>query len=172
MHALDMHPTAIKEDAKQLLRQVDLTNTLSVEDFLRSADTEVGKIFDKVRSNRQFHYTDTWGVGLARLMELRKHTPPSAMDFATWSDLLVNVPAERMSASWSAFCTAQSIVQNADRLQKEVLVREREQLAIRLLKAKDKIYQQFGTKLTANCKMVAASEDHVSRFDDTGTLPQ
>ena len=172
IHALDMHPTAIKEDAKLLLRQVDLTKSLSDENFLRSADSDMGKIFDKIRGNQQFHYTDAWGVGLARLMELRKHTPPSAMDFTTWSDLLVNVPAERMSASWSAFCTAQSIVQNADRLQKEGLVREREQLATRLLKAKDKIYQQFGTKFTANCKMVAAreGEDHVSRFDDR--LPQ
>ena len=137
MHALNMHPTAIKEDAKLLLRQADLTKSLSDEDFLRSPDSEVGKLFDNVRCNRQFHYTDAWGVGLARLMELRKHTPPSAMDFKALSDLLENVPAERMSASWSAFCAAQSIVQNADRLQKEVLVREREQLATRLLKAKD-----------------------------------
>jgi len=136
VNALGMDPRAIREDAKQVLQQVDLTRSLSDEDFLYSADSEVGKIFDKVRSNRLYHYTDAWGVGLVRLMELRKHTPPTVNDFIAWSDLLVNVPAERLSASWSAFCTAQSIVRNADLLQKELLVREREQLATRLAKAK------------------------------------
>jgi len=143
VNALGMDPRAIREDAKQVLQQVDLTRSLSDEDFLHSADSEVGKIFDRVRSNRLYHYTDAWGVGLVRLMELRKHTPPTVNDFIVWGDLLVNIPAERLSASWSAFCTAHSIVRNADLLQKEALVREREQLATSLAKAKAKAKDAF-----------------------------
>jgi len=43
---------------------------LTEDDVLNAKEGEFASIFNRVRSDRFFKYTDAWGVGLGRLMEL------------------------------------------------------------------------------------------------------
>ena len=119
LRALSMDPQQLKSDATRLLRQVDATRSVS-DQGLFSSESELGEVFQKVRENEKFHYTDAWGVGLGRLLELRQSTT-NRPDFARWSELLIRVPAERMEQSWSNFSEQQSRIQSFEATRKEKL---------------------------------------------------
>lgn len=112
LHALSLDPQLLRSDATRILKNIDSTQSVSDESFLRS-DSELGRMFQSVRENSEFHYTDAWGVGLGRLLELRQSSP-SPLSFAKWSRLLLRVPAERLERSWSDFNQQQRRVQSLE----------------------------------------------------------
>ena len=70
MKAVGFDPVKIRDDAKKVLSLIK-ESTLSGEELLNSTEGEIAEIFNHVRSNRFFKYTDAWGIGLGRIMELK-----------------------------------------------------------------------------------------------------
>eukprot|EP00599_Poterioochromonas_sp_BG-1_P005040 CAMPEP_0173148656 /NCGR_PEP_ID=MMETSP1105-20130129/9853_1 /TAXON_ID=2985 /ORGANISM="Ochromonas sp., Strain BG-1" /LENGTH=311 /DNA_ID=CAMNT_0014063359 /DNA_START=352 /DNA_END=1287 /DNA_ORIENTATION=+ len=128
--ALKFDPVRLRDDAKRILTYVQQT-PLSGEELLNAEEGELAPIFNNVRSNRYFKYCDTWGVGLARVMEL-KGVEPNMDAFNIWGRNLKNVYASRFLDSWVEFSSDQVKMQGVEAMQKQILIREKRRAADRL----------------------------------------
>lgn len=100
MTALKFDPVMLREDAKRVLQLIK-ESTLSEDEFLAQTEGEIAKIFNNVRANRFFKYTEAWGVGLCRMMELRG-LEVNEERMERWSaSLKGHVNQRRISQSWS-----------------------------------------------------------------------
>lgn len=133
MKAIGFDPAVIREDAKRALELIKTTKSLSDEEFLSSTDpdNELGKILKNARENRFFKYTDAWGVGLARMMELRDLSPGKE-SFERWCKVLRWVSPNRLLQSWDEFCADQIRMQGVEAMQKQLMIREKKRAAARL----------------------------------------
>jgi hypothetical protein len=132
MKAVLLDPVVIRDDAKRMLMLIKSVNGTE-EDFLNMKEGELAKIFDGIRNNRFFKYTDAWGVGLGRLMEL-VGVDPKPEAFEKWEKNLKWVSASRLSSSWEEFCADQVKMQGVEAMQKQLLIREKKRAAQRLEK--------------------------------------
>lgn len=130
MKAVGFDPAKIRDDAKKMLNLIK-ENNLSEDEFLNSTEGEIAEIFNHVRKNRFFKYTDAWGVGLGRLMEL-KGVEPNTASFDKWSQSLKWVFAPRLTQSWDEFCGDQLRMQGVEAMQKQLMIREKKRAAARL----------------------------------------
>ena len=69
MKAVGFNAAQVRDDAKKILALVKDTN-LTEDDVLNAKEGEFASIFNNVRDNRFFKYTDAWGLALGRVMEL------------------------------------------------------------------------------------------------------
>lgn len=141
MKSLRLDPQLIRDDAKRVLTLVKDTTAIPEEEFLAltpspSTTASMGElvtIFQYVRSNRFYKYTDAWGIGLGRIMELRgleaKHD-----SFDRWCTNLRWVSALRMGATWTEFNADQVKMQGIEAMQKQLMIREKKRAAERLEK--------------------------------------
>lgn len=132
MKSMGLDPVKIRDDAKRILTLVK-ESTLSEEEFLNQSTGELGEIFNYVRTNRFFKYTDAWGVGLCRIMELRG-IEPNEESFNRWTKNLRWVFTPRITQSWSEFCADQLKMQGIEAMQKQIMIREKKRAADRLEK--------------------------------------
>lgn len=130
MKAVGFDPAVIRADAKRILGLIK-ESTSSEDDFLAATDGEIAEILTKIRQNRFFKYTDAWGIGLARLMEL-KGVEPNLVSFEKWSKSLRWVFAPRLMQSYDEFCGDQLRMQGVEAMQKQLLIREKKRAASRL----------------------------------------
>jgi hypothetical protein len=131
MKAIGLDPKALREDAKRMLELIKATVSVSDEELLRRADNEVGVIFRKVQNDRFFKFTDAWGVGFGRLLELRE-VSPGKESFDRWSQTLKWVPSTRLMQAWDEFCADQVRMQGVEVMQKQIMIREKKRAAARL----------------------------------------
>jgi predicted RNase H-like HicB family nuclease len=131
MKAVGFDPVKIRDDAKVILNTVKETAEVSEEDLLNSSTGVLGEIFAAVRDNRFFKYTDAWGVGLGRIMELR-NVEPNTLSFDRWTKTLRWVNSPRLLQSWDEFCNDQLRMQGVESMQKQLLIREKKRAASRL----------------------------------------
>jgi len=106
---------------------------LTEDDVLNAKEGEFASIFNRVRSDRFFKYTDAWGVGLGRLMELAG-VEPNEESFDRWSKSLRWVFTPRIAQSWNEFSADQVKMQGIEAMQKQLLIREKKRAAARLEK--------------------------------------
>mmetsp|Transcript_18494 Transcript_18494/g.25566 ORF Transcript_18494/g.25566 Transcript_18494/m.25566 type:complete len:365 (-) Transcript_18494:164-1258(-) len=130
MKAVGLDPALIRADAKRILSVIK-ESTLSEDEFLAATEGEIAEIFNGVRKNRFFKYTDAWGIGLARLMEL-KGVEPNMLSFEKWSKSLRWVFTPRLMQSYDEFCGDQLRMQGVEAMQKQLLIREKKRAAARL----------------------------------------
>ena len=114
MKAVGFDPAVIRADAKRILGLIK-ESTLSEDDFLASTEGEIAEILNNIRKNRFFKYTDAWGIGLARLMEL-KGVEPNLASFEKWSKSLRWVFSPRLMQSYDEFCGDQLRMQGVVRI--------------------------------------------------------
>ena len=132
MKAVGLDPNLIREDAKRVLSLVKDGNP-SEDDILNAQTGELADIFNNVRTNRFFKYTDAWGVGLGRLIEVLGVEPNEA-SFNKWSSSLRWVFTPRLIQTWDEFCGDQLRMQGIEAMQKQLLIREKKRSAGRLEK--------------------------------------
>lgn len=132
MKAVGFEPQKIRDDAKKVLALVKETS-LTEDDVLNAKDGIFGEIFNRVRSDRFFKYTDAWGVGLGRLMELIG-VEPKEENFSRWAKSLRWVFSQRIMQSWDEFSADQLKMQGIEAMQKQLLIREKRRAAGRLEK--------------------------------------
>jgi hypothetical protein len=130
MKACGFDPAVIRADAKKILTLVK-ESPLNGEEFLNAQDGEVAEIFNTVRKNRFFKYSDAWGLGLGRVMEL-KGVDVNATTFDVWSSSLKWVFTQRLVQSWDEFCSDQLKMSGVEAMQKQLLIREKKRAAERL----------------------------------------
>jgi hypothetical protein len=130
--ALRLDPVKVRDDAKRVLNFIK-ENNLSEEEFLNLKEGEVGEIFEKLRTDRFFKYTDAFGVGLCRIMELR-NVEPKLENFQRWTQTLRWVNPTRLVQSWAEFNGDQVKMQGVEAMQKQLLIREKKRAAERLEK--------------------------------------
>jgi hypothetical protein len=130
MKAVGFDPVVIRADAKKVLTLVK--ESPADEDlFLNAQEGDLADIFNNVRKNRFFKYSDAWGVGLGRVMEL-KGLDVNATTFDKWSGSLKWVFTPRLMQSWDEFCSDQLKMQGVEAMQKQLLIREKKRAAERL----------------------------------------
>jgi len=132
MTAVGLNPNTLREDAKKVLTVIKDSN-LTEEDLMNVKEGILAEVFSKVRGNRFFKYTDAWGVGLGRVMELIG-VEPKAESFDRWSANLKWVFTPRLISTWSEFCGDQLRMQGVEAMQKQLLIREKKRAASRLEK--------------------------------------
>lgn len=98
-----------------------------------ATEGEIADIFNSVRTNRFFKYTDAWGVGLGRMMELVGAEPKSE-SFDRWCGSLKWVFTPRLMQTWDEFCGDQLRMQGIEAMQKQLMIREKKRAAARLEK--------------------------------------
>ena len=143
MEACGLDAVRIREDAKRLLTLVKESN-LSPDDLLNLRGGELADIFQSVRTNRFFKYTDAWGIGLGRLIELTGGEP-TPETFDKWSASLRWIFTPRMMQTWDEFTGDQLRMQGVEAMQKQLLIREKKRAAARL----EKKASEFDTKKQA-----------------------
>lgn len=131
MKAVGFDPVRVRQDAKHALELIKSSKSLSDAEFLTNSDSELGKILQNAHKNRFFKYTDAWGVGLARLMELRD-VAPGKETFEKWCKDLRWVSPNRLLQSWDEFCADQIRMQGVEAMQKQLMIREKKRAAARL----------------------------------------
>mmetsp|Transcript_10720 Transcript_10720/g.17488 ORF Transcript_10720/g.17488 Transcript_10720/m.17488 type:complete len:372 (-) Transcript_10720:134-1249(-) len=131
MKASGFDPVKIRDDAKLILNMVKESTEVEEKEFLTNSDNELGKIFQTVANDRFFKYTDAWGVGLGRVMELR-NVEPNKETFDRWTETLRWVFTPRLMQSWDEFCNDQLRMQGVEAMQKQLLIREKKRAAARL----------------------------------------
>ncbi len=132
MKAVGFDANKLREDAKKVLTLIKESN-LTEEDLLNAKDGILGDIFSRCRTNRFFKYTDAWGVGLGRVMELIG-VEPKFESFDRWAKSLRWVFSPRLMQTWSEFCGDQLRMQGVEAMQKQLLIREKRRAAARLEK--------------------------------------
>ena len=153
MKAVGMDATRVREDAKMLLTLVKDSN-LTEEDLLTAKEGALAEIFQNVRSNRFFKYTDAWGIGLGRIIELTGGEP-KAETFDKWSASLRWVFTPRMMQTWDEFTGDQLRMQGVEAMQKQLLIREKKRAAVRL----EKKAAEFDDKKKAILELNEAIEE-------------
>lgn len=132
LKAVGLDSNRVREDAKTVLALVKDTN-LTEDEVLSATDGILGTIFTKVRNNRFFKYSDAWGVGLGRLMELLG-VEPKEETFTKWCASLKWVFTTRVMQTWDEFSADQLRLQGVEAMQKQLLIREKKRAAERLEK--------------------------------------
>ena len=132
LKSVGFDPVLIREDAKKLLASIKESN-LTEDEVLNSKDGELAKIFNEVRTNRFFKYTDAWGVGLGRVIELLG-VEPNETSFDRWCKSLKWVFSQRIMQTWNEFTADQVRLQGVEAMQKQLLIREKKRAAARLEK--------------------------------------
>lgn len=110
MNAMSLDSHTLEESAKLVLKGIDQTRLVSDENLFLKSGNELGKIFAGVPNNPAFRYTDSWGVGLVRMMELRGSLAidKNNAQFDKWSKLLCGtVCADQLAQSWGGFIAQQ-----------------------------------------------------------------
>jgi len=130
MTAVGFDPVVIRADAKKILNLVKESPN-DEDEFLNAQEGDIAEIFNSVRKNRFFKYTDAWGIGLGRVMEL-KGLDVNATTFDKWSGSLKWVFTTRLMQSWDEFCGDQLKMQGVEGMQKQLLIREKKRAAERL----------------------------------------
>lgn len=133
MMAVGFEPQKIRDDAKRMLTLIK--EGPQTEEELLSADLtgEIADIFNRVRGNRFFKYTDAWGIGLGRMMELI-NVEPKEDSFKKWCPNLKWIFTQRMMQTWDEFSGDQLKMQGVEAMQKQLLIREKKRAAARLEK--------------------------------------
>lgn len=131
-------------------------SNLTEDDVLSTEgkSNELVDIFNYVRTNRFFKYTDAWGVGLGRVMEL-VGVEPNASSFERWSKSLRWVFPQRLAQTWDEFCADQIRMQGVESMQKQLLIREKKRAAARL----EKKASEFEDKKKALIELNKAIEE-------------
>ena len=132
LNACKLDPVKIREDAKIILGLLKETN-LTENDVLNAQSGLIADIFNHVRGNRFFKYTDAWGVGLGRVMELLG-VEPKQENFERWCNSLKWVFAGRLTQTWDEFSADQLRLQGVEAMQKQLMIREKKRAAARLEK--------------------------------------
>lgn len=153
MTACGLDPAKIRDDAKKILALIK-QGTFTEEDVLGMKEGELAKVFNNVRTNRFFKYTDAWGVGLGRIMELIG-VEPKVESLETWSKDLKWVFAPRLLQTWNEFCADQLRMQGVEAMQKQLLIREKKRAAARL----EKKAGEFDSKKKALLELNEAIEE-------------
>ena len=153
MKAVGFDPNKLREDAKRILTLVKEANW-SEDDLLNAKEGELAEIFNHVRTNRFFKYTDAWGVGLGRLIEL-VGAEPKLETFDKWGKSLKWVFGQRLTQSWDEFCGDQLRMQGIEAMQKQLMIREKKRSAARL----EKKAMEFGDKKKALMELNEAIEE-------------
>ena len=130
MKAVGFDPVKLRDDAKRMLSMIKSLNATD-DEVLTLQEGELADIFNGVRSNRFFKYTDAWGVGLGRLIELIGKEP-NQESFEKWSASLKWVFPTRISQTWGEFCSDQLKMQGIEAMQKQLMIREKKRAAARL----------------------------------------
>jgi hypothetical protein len=130
MAAVRLDANTIRADAKRLLAVIKSMEGMPEETVL-SSDNELGQIFNIVRKNRFFKYTDAWGVGLGRVMELIG-VEPKQENFEKWCKSLRWVFSQRLIQTWDEFTADQLKMQGVEAMQKQLMIREKRRAAARL----------------------------------------
>ena len=130
MTCVGLDANKIREDAKRVLALVK-EGPQSEDEVLAATSGELAEILNNVRSNRFFKYTDAWGVGLGRVMELLS-VEPKQESFDKWCSSLKWVFAQRMMQTWDEFSGDQLRMQGVEGMQKQLLIREKKRAAARL----------------------------------------
>merc|ERR1711988_1944249 len=132
MDACGLDATRIREDAKRLLTLLKELDC-SFDKLLDMQEGELAEIFHAVRANRFFKYTDAWGIGLGRIIELTGGEA-TAESFDKWSTSLRWVFTSRLIQTWDEFTGDQLRMQGVEAMQKQLLIREKKRAAARLEK--------------------------------------
>jgi Thylakoid formation protein len=132
MIAVGFEPQKIRDDAKRMLELIKEGNR-SADDILSATEGELAEILINVRTNRFFKYTDAWGVGLGRMIELLG-AEPNSDSFDKWSASLRWVFTPRLISTWDEFCGDQLRMQGIEAMQKQLMIREKKRSASRLEK--------------------------------------
>jgi Thylakoid formation protein len=132
MIAVGFEPQKIRDDAKRMLELIKEGNR-SADDILNATEGELAEILINVRTNRFFKYTDAWGVGLGRMIEL-VGAEPNSDSFDKWSASLRWVFTPRLISTWDEFCGDQLRMQGIEAMQKQLMIREKKRSASRLEK--------------------------------------
>ena len=132
MVAVGFEPQKIRDDAKRMLGLIKDGNP-TADDILSSTEGELAEILINVRTNRFFKYTDAWGVGLGRMIEL-VGAEPNSDSFDKWSASLRWVFTPRLISTWDEFCGDQLRMQGIEAMQKQLMIREKKRSAGRLEK--------------------------------------
>jgi hypothetical protein len=132
MIAVGFEPQKIRDDAKRMLGLIKDGNP-TADDILNSTEGELAEILINVRTNRFFKYTDAWGVGLGRMIELLG-AEPNIESFDKWSASLRWIFTPRLISTWDEFCGDQLRMQGIEAMQKQLMIREKKRSATRLEK--------------------------------------
>jgi hypothetical protein len=130
MKCVGLDPNLIREDAKRILTLIK-EGPQNEDEVLAATSGEIADILNHVRTNRFFKYTDAWGVGLGRMMELLG-VEPKQESFEKWSKSLKWVFTQRMVQTWDEFSGDQLRMQGVEAMQKQLLIREKKRQASRL----------------------------------------
>jgi Thylakoid formation protein len=132
MIAVGFEPQKIRDDAKRMLSLIKDGNP-TADDILNATEGELAEILINVRTNRFFKYTDAWGVGLGRMIEL-VGSEPNSDSFDKWSASLRWIFTPRLISTWDEFCGDQLRMQGIEAMQKQLQIREKKRSASRLEK--------------------------------------
>jgi hypothetical protein len=132
MTALGFDPVVIRDDAKRMLGLIKSSNETGIS-VLDMKEGEIADILNYIRGNRFFKYTDAFGVGLGRMMEL-VGTDPNAENFEIWCNSLKWIFQQRLSSTWNEFNADQLKMQGVEAMQKQLMIREKKRAAARLEK--------------------------------------
>lgn len=160
MRAIGFDPFKLRDDAKRILSLVK-DQGLTEESLLNSKEGELAEIFNRVRSNRFFKYTDAWGVGLGRVMELIG-IEPKEDSFARFAESLKWVFTPRLMQSWGEFSSDQLRMQGVEAMQKQLMIREKKRAAARL----EKKAADFADKKKALLELNQAVEERRRQLID------
>ena len=130
MKCVGLDPNRIRDDAKRVLTLIK-EGPQSEDAVLSATSGEMAEIFNTVRTNRFFKYTDAWGVGLGRMMELLG-VEPKQENFDKWSKNLKWIFTQRLIQTWDEFSGDQLRMQGVEGMQKQLLIREKKRAAARL----------------------------------------
>lgn len=153
MKAVGLDAVKIREDAKRMLTLIK-EGSLSEADLLSAKEGELADIFNKVRENRFFKYTDAWGIGLGRMIELIGGEPKTE-SFDRWSGSLRWIFTQRLMQTWDEFTGDQLRMQGVEAMQKQLLIREKKRAAARL----EKKASEFEDKKKAILELNTAIEE-------------
>lgn len=170
MKAVGFDPVKIRDDAKRVLNMVK-ESPLTGDEFVDKIDGEIGEIFNSVKANRFFKYSDAWGVGLGRIMEL-KDVEPNKENFDKWAEKLKWVFSPRLLQSWDEFCGDQVRMQGIEAMQKQLMIREKKRAAARLeskaaaFEDKKKALQELNEAIEERRQMLIEEEKALAKKYD------
>ena len=132
MDSVGLKPQEIRDDAKALMTMVR-DGSMTEEDVLAAKEGEIADILNNVRENRFFKYTDAWGIGLGRMIELLGGEAKEET-FDKWTQSLRWVYTQRIMSTWNEFSGDQLKMQGVEAMQKQLQIREKKRAATRLEK--------------------------------------
>jgi hypothetical protein len=153
MKAVGFKPQKIRDDAKSFLTVVK-EGSMTEEDLLSATEGPIAEVFNSVRTNRFFKYTDAWGVGLGRVVELIGGEA-NEESFGRWCESLKWVFTSRLMSTWEEFSADQLRMQGIEAMQKQLMIREKRRAAARL----EKKASEFEDKKKAILELNEAIEE-------------